>query len=287
MFAGAYVTMQVGRSLFMLWALRRHHAGNLRNFQRITAWLVVSGVFWLAGAFVPGEEARMALWAVALLIEYLGPSTGFATPGLGRSATTDWDVEGGHMAERCGLFVIIALGESILVTGATFADLQLTPANVAAFVVAFIGSVAMWWIYFNIGAERGTHHIAHAADPGRLARIAYTYLHLFPVAGIILGAVGDEMVLAHPVGHAEPAVTVAVLGGPALYLLGLLLFKRVIFGRLPLSHLIGLALLAAGVPLSPHLAPLALALFAAVTLVIVAAWENWSLNPRRSPSPLA
>ena len=64
------------------------------------------------------------------------------------------------MAERCGLFIIIALGESILVTGATFGELTWTPDNVAAFVVAFVGSVAMWWIYFNIGAEAAPNCIA-------------------------------------------------------------------------------------------------------------------------------
>ena len=69
----------------------------------------------------------MALWLVALAIEYVGPSAGFCVPGLGRSATTDWDVAGAHMAERCGLFIIIALGESILVTGATFAELRVEP----------------------------------------------------------------------------------------------------------------------------------------------------------------
>ena len=64
------------------------------------------------------------------------------------------------MAERSALFVIIALGESILVTGATAASLPATAAHVGAFLIAFVGSVAMWWIYFNIGAERGSHQIA-------------------------------------------------------------------------------------------------------------------------------
>ena len=146
--------MQVGRSLFMVWALKGHSPGNYRNFQRIVCWLALSAVFWIAGAFAQGDM-RFALWAVALVIEYVAPSLGFWTPGLGASTTSDWDVEGGHLAERCGLFVIIALGESVLVTGATFAKLPWTPVTVASFLVAFVGSVAMWWIYFNIGAERG------------------------------------------------------------------------------------------------------------------------------------
>lgn len=122
-FALAYVSMQVGRSLFMIWALKQHDWDNFRNFQRITAWLATSALFWLAGGLAE-HDLRLWLWLIALAIEYVSPSLGFRTPGLGRSATTDWLVEGGHLAERCGLFVIIALGESILVTGATFSELD-------------------------------------------------------------------------------------------------------------------------------------------------------------------
>ena len=102
------------------------------------------------------------------------------------------------MAERCGLFVIIALGESVLVTGATFAGLSWTAEHIGAFLVAFAGSVAMWVIYFNIGAERSSRLIASSNDPGRLARNGYTYLHILIVAGIIVAAVGDELALHHP-----------------------------------------------------------------------------------------
>jgi low temperature requirement protein LtrA len=278
-FAAAYVFMQVGRCLFMLWSLRHHHAGNFRNFQRITAWLAVAGVFWLAGG-IAQDGARVALWSIALAIEYVSPATGFWTPRLGRSTTTEWDIEGSHMAERCGLFIIVALGESILVTGATFSRMAWTPLTVAAFAVAFVGTVAMWWIYFNIGAERGSEQIARSDDPGRLGRLAYTYIHLLPVAGIIVAAAADELVLAHPAGHMEWKTAVAVLGGPALFLLGNLLFKRTQVRRTGLSHMVGLGLLAALIPLAPHAAPLTFAAAATVVLVIVAVWETWSLGGR-------
>jgi low temperature requirement protein LtrA len=280
-FASAYVFMQVGRSLFMLWALHRHSPGNFRNFQRITAWLVISGIFWLAGGLAEGAT-RFALWAVALLLEYLAPSMGFWTPRLGRSTTADWDVEGGHMAERCGLFIIIALGESILVTGATFSTLEWTPATAAAFVAAFLGSVAMWWIYFSIGAERGSRLIAGSADPGRLARLAYTYIHLPIVAGIIVAAAADELVLAHPTGHTGVETMAAALGGSALYLVGNMLFKQATANRVPLSHLVGLLLLVSLIPLSSVASPLVLATATALVLVLVAAWEWISLG--RGPS---
>ncbi|HEX6091698.1 MAG TPA: low temperature requirement protein A [Dongiaceae bacterium] len=279
-FAAAYVFMQVGRSLFMLWALRRHDRGNFRNFQRITTWLAVAGAFWIAGGVMEGE-ARIALWLIGLVIEYTGPSAGFYVPGLGRSTTADWKVEGAHMAERCGLFIIIALGESILVTGATFAELAWSAAEVTAFLSAFAGSVAMWWIYFNFGAETASRSIAHSSDPGRLARLAYTYLHLPLVAGIIVAAVADELVLAHPGGHAGIGALAVTVGSAALYLLGNALFKRTIYGRLPLSHLAGLALLLLLLMLTaamPVWTPLALSLATTAILIVVAVWETVSLK---------
>jgi len=283
-FAGAYVFMQVGRSLFMVWALKGHSPGNYHNFQRVSCWLAVSAVFWIAGAFVQGDT-RFALWAIALVIEYAGPSLGFRTPGLGASTTSDWDVEGGHLAERCALFVIIALGESVLVTGATFAKLPWTPVTVASFLVAFVGSVAMWWIYFNIGAERGSRHISASDDPGRLARLVYTYLHLPLVAGTIVAAVGDELVLAHPTGHTNVQTAAVLLGGPALYLIGNLLFKRASAKHFPLSHLMGLGLLALLVPAATVASPLMFSGATALVLVIVAIWETRSFRPSRANAP--
>jgi low temperature requirement protein LtrA len=276
-FAAAYVFMQVGRTLFMLWALHEHSPGNFRNFQRILAWLLLSAVFWIAGAFAHGE-ARFALWAVALLIESAGPWAGFWTPGIGRSATTDWNVEGGHMAERSGLFIIIVLGESILVTGATFAKLDWTAVTIAAFAASFLGSVAMWWIYFNIGAERASTSIAASADPGRAARLIYTYVHILIVAGVIITAAGDELVLAHPTGHSEPKTVIGTLGGAALFLFGNILFKKFGTGRPTLSHWVGIALLALLALAGRSLSPLTLSAAASAVLVIVAVWETRSFR---------
>jgi low temperature requirement protein LtrA len=283
-FAGAYVAMQVGRSLFMLWALAGRSPGNVRNFQRVTLWFGLSALFWLAGAWVDPSQ-RLLLWTLALILDYASPALGFWTPGLGRSRTVDWDVEGGHLAERCGLFVIIALGESIVVTGAKFADLAWTGTTVAAFLVAFFATVAMWWIYFNIGAERASARIMASSDPGRLARLAYTYLHIVLIAGIIVSAVADELVLSHPLGHTEPSTIAVILGGPALYLLGNIMFKRTTAPRLALSHLVGLALLTGLVAVAASLPPLLLGAATTVVLVVVAAWETWSLQGYAAAAP--
>ena len=283
LFAGAYVFMQVGRTLFVLWALGDDAPANTRNFQRIAVWLAVSGALWLLGGWLDGKE-RVLLWVAALALEYIGPALAFAVPGLGRSSTADWDIDGGHLAERCSLFVIIALGESVLVTGSSFADTAWQPQAVLAFVSAFVGSVAMWWIYFDLGAERGSRAIRHAADPGRTARAAYTYLHLLIVAGIIVGAVADELTLRDAQQRAGAISGAVLLGGPMLYLTGNAWFKKTVNDtHLPLSHLVGLGLLAALAAVLVQQPPsvFVLGLASSSILVLVAAWETVSLRHLR------
>jgi low temperature requirement protein LtrA len=280
-FAGAYVAMQVGRTAFAVAALGAE-PGLRRSFQRVLAWMVACGVLWLAGGLAVGA-ARYVLWLAAVVVDYAAPACGYWTPGLGRSRTTDWTITGGHMAERCQLFLIIALGESILVTGATFAQLPFSAATVAAFIVAFLGSVAFWWIYFDRGAEASSDVIARSADPGRLGRSAYTYLHLPMVAGIIVAAVGDELTIAHPGGHTSAATAAALLGGPALFLAGHVLFKRVVFGRLSLPRLAAIVALAALVPVSVVVSPLALAAAAMLVVAAVAAWDTREYRGSHSP----
>jgi low temperature requirement protein LtrA len=280
--AAAYVAMQVGRSVWAVLALGGDPRLR-RNFQRILAWLSAAGVLWLAGGFVEGP-AREALWLAALAIEYASPALGFRTPGLGRSTTADWDISGAHLAERCQLFVIIALGESILVTGATFAEMRITGAGVAAFVAAFTGSVALWWVYFDRTAEEGVARTATAGDQGRLGRSAYTYFHLPIVAGIIVAAVGDELTIAHPTGHSDGAVVATVLGGPALFLAGHALYKRAVFGHLSVDRVGGIIVLAALAPVGFALPPLALSAVATAVVAGVALWD-WARMRRVARQP--
>ncbi|MDC0672262.1 low temperature requirement protein A [Nannocystis radixulma] len=280
-FALAYVFMQCGRALFCLWAVRGESLGMRRNFQRIAAWLGASAGPWLAGGLSEGPT-RWVCWMLALSIEWIGPTVGFHTPGLGRSTVDDWNVEGGHIAERCSLFIIIALGESVLVTGSTFAGLDWNAANIAAMAVTFISSLAMWWLYFDTIAERGAETISHAAAPGRLARLAYTYIHVLLVAGIIIGAVADEFVLAHPVGHPHPGAALAVLGSAGLYLLGNLLFKRAVLGRARTSHVLGLVVLGLIGLAADALSALAVSALATLVLCGTAAWE-WYTRSCETP----
>jgi low temperature requirement protein LtrA len=140
----------------------------------------------------------------------------------------------------------------------------------------------MWWIYFDTGAERGAHRISHAEDPGRLARLAYTYLHLPIVGGVILTAVANELLLTHPDESTTRLDVMITAGGPLLFLVGNLLFKRAIIGRWPLSHLAGLALFIVAAPVLHRLPFIALAAIATAILAVVAIWESISL--RRPPA---
>jgi low temperature requirement protein LtrA len=280
-FAAAYVFMQLGRSLFMMWALRNHNPGNYRNFQRISIWLAVSGMAWIAGGLAEGE-ARFALWAIALAVDYISPAAGFRVPGLGRSTTADWDIDGGHLSERCALFVIIALGESVLSTGATFSEMTWNGEHTIAFLVAFVGTVAMWWIYFNIGADYARGRIEKSADPGAIARVAYTYMHIVIVAGIIVAAVSDELVLAHPAGRgADRAAVLVIAGATFVYIVGNMLFKARVFGRPPLSHIVGAVLSVLLGVAGTALDLLTLGAASAAILLLVAVWEYLSLKSLR------
>ena len=265
-FAGAYVALQVGRTVWVVVALGRDHELS-SNFERVLVWLLASGAVWIAGALQEGN-ARSVLWTVAILLELVAAWSGFRVPGWGRTRTLEWTIAGGHLAERCQLFVILALGESIIVTGVGFSELALSTETVAAFFVAFVGSVALWWIYFDRGAELGMRVISESPDPGRLGRSAYSYFHLPMIAGVIVAAAADEVTIAHPSDPVTATTAALVLGGPALFLAGHGLFKWSLWESVPWSRVIAIGVLAALIPAAAVSSALVLA--SSATLVVVA-----------------
>jgi len=277
LFAGAYLAIQGGRSFFAL-AVLLAEPRLRRDFQRIQSWLVASAMLWLAGGLNHGT-VREVLWLVAVVVDLAAPACRFYIPRLGRSQTSDWTITGAHLAERFQLFLIIALGESILVTGVTFGQLGLSAARLAALMMAFVGSVALWWIYFNRSAEDGRAVIVRSANPGRLGRVAYTYFHLPMVAGIIVTAVGDKLTITDPHGHADTATIATVLGGPALFLAGHVLFKLALLGVLSVARLAAIAALAALMPLGSVVSPLVLATMATLVTAVVAGWDSRIQQP--------
>jgi low temperature requirement protein LtrA len=282
MFALAYVAIQVGRTGFAVLALDASHPLS-GGFRRILAWFAVAGVLWVAGGLFKGE-ARYALWLLALTVDYYGPVARYWTPGLGRSHTEEWTIEGTHFAERCQLIVIIALGESILVTGMTFGEIEVSAAAVAAFVVAFLGSAALWWMYFARSAHDASEAIARSADPGRMARAAYTYSHVPMIAGIIAVAAADELVLVHPGDSGTLASVALLLGGAALFVAGHGFFVWAASGRVLWSRFVAVLALAALVPVGPTVPALVLSAAAALVVVLLAAWDSMAYR-RLTRSP--
>ena len=282
-FAGAYVAMQLGRSLFMLWSVRRFDPVNVRNMARTSIWLAISGLFWLGGGLVI-EPARTQLWLIALAFDFAAPALGFYVPGLGRSQTTDWNIDSYHLAERFAAFILIALGETILVTGETFYELHWTLADASAFLAAFSVIVALWWIYFDKAAEHTAETFANSDNPGRIAHAAYTYAHGLLVAGIISTAAADSFVLHIPNTDASIPFELMILGGPALFLLGNGLFRGLIYQHFPRSHLLGLLLLGAAAVISPLLSLLALDWVVCLVLALVIVSSD-SLRHRQDARP--
>ena len=276
-FAIAYVAIQVLRTCFVVWAMRHHDDRNARNMTRAVIYFCLAAVFWISGGLVPEPQARVLLWSIALAIEYAAPVLVFWVPWLGRANTTDWAISGGHMAERCALFIIIALGEGIIVTGNEFTHVEAGWPSIAAFMAAFASSFALWWVYFDLGARRGAEHIERHADPGRIARDAFTYWHLPIVAGIVVLAVIDEQTLRHPLEAASRTFVAVLTIGSALFVGGAMVFKRLTSGRswFPLSHVFGLWLLAAVALWGWLAAPshLAMAIVLAVVFTVIALWE--------------
>jgi low temperature requirement protein LtrA len=273
----SYAVMQIGRSGFAVWALRGRPLEV--NFRRILAWCCVSGGLAVWGGLTGGIAPRALLWLAAVGVDLLGGAVGFWLPGLGPAHTRDWTIEGGHFAERCQAFILIALGESIVVTGATLAGLLAGPLarpqaehvpTVAAFGVAFVGSAALWWLYFDRSASGAAQIIAASKDPGRLGRSAYHFIHPIMVAGIIVVAAADDRVLAAPTAVAGPAVAWLILGGFGLFVAGHLAFKLAVWRRLNWPRAAAVALLALLALVAPHVSRLILASCAAGVVLAVA-----------------
>jgi low temperature requirement protein LtrA len=176
------------------------------------------GVGLLAGASFLDGFGQGALWAVALLLDMGGPYF-FGSEG--------WKLVPGHFAERHGLIIIIALGESIVAIGVG-ANAHLTVGIAAAAVVGIALAAALWWTYFDIVALVSARRLIRAAE-GRerneLARDSYSYLHFPMVAGIVLVALGLKKTLAHVEDPLETVPAFALLAGVSAYLLGLVAFR--------------------------------------------------------------
>jgi low temperature requirement protein LtrA len=269
--AGAFmVIIGAPPALALIAVGREHPLGTV--FERVLVWFLAGALLGLLGGFVEGD-ARLVVWLAGTTVVYTAMWLGFPLPRIGHSHTTDYTISGEHMAERCLLFVTIALGESIIITGSNFGDLPTSAERWAALGAAFVGSAAIWWTYFDRGAEAGREIIASAEDPGRLGLIAYTYCHIPIVAGIIVAAAGDEIAIAHPGQGVSTGEAALILGGPALYLVGHSLFKLAVWGHLSPSRAAGMLALCALVPVAVMSSALVLIAAATSVLLGVVVWD--------------
>jgi low temperature requirement protein LtrA len=228
----------------------------------------------LGGSFVGGGDAQLAIWTGALLLDMAGPYF-FGTEG--------WKLVPGHFAERHGLIVLIALGESVVAIGVG-ADHGVNGGVIAAAVLGTALAAAIWWLYFDVVAIVAARRLAHAT-PGRpqnaMARDSYSYLHFPMVAGIVLIALGMKKTLAHVEDPLKTVPAAALLGGTALYLLAHVAFRYRHVQTVNTRRL-GLAvLLAALIPVATQIPALAALGVVVALLVALIAYETYSYGESR------
>jgi low temperature requirement protein LtrA len=265
MLVAGYVGIQSFRNVFIVWATPPDDP-LYRPFVRLLIWTLAVTPLWIAGLLADGD-ARLACWGVALALDYLGPLAGHWVPGLGHTHADDWQLEPSHFVERLELFLIIALGESIVAAGATTSALDLDAARLTAMLSSMLMTGALWWLYFDFHAGRTFDRLRDAGRRrGRLGR-DLSYLYVVLVAGIIVVAVGNELVISHPSSQLHGAQLVAVAAGPVLYLLGSVVLKirvlRVRWDRRFIAALLIVAATAVGQSLP------GLALWAVLVAVLV------------------
>jgi low temperature requirement protein LtrA len=234
---------------------------NLRHaVQRLGLTTAISCGLLFAAAFTDGT-LQGALWGVALLIDFGG--------GL-LSGTEGWSVSAGHFAERHGLIVIIALGESIVALGLGASEDELTGLVVVAAVLGTAVTASLWWIYFDVVALVAERHLHQATGAARnaMARDSYSYIHLLMIAGIVLTALGVKKTLGSVDDPLKTIPAVALCGGVALYLVGHVLFRLRNIGSVAWRRVVAATVCVALIPAAKEVD--ALVTLAAVTAVLVA-----------------
>jgi low temperature requirement protein LtrA len=262
LFAGAYTVVRVGH-LLLFGLASRDDLALRRSVMTLTGSTAIGAGLLIGGAFAH-DEARAAIWGVALLLDMVGPFF-FGAEG--------WRLMPGHFAERHGLIVLIALGESIVAIGVgSAAGVDAGVVAAAVLGVAVVG--ALWWLYFDVVALVAARRLSKASE-GRerneIARDAFSYLHFPMVAGIVLLALGLKKTLGHVEDPLKVVPAVALLGGTAVYLLAHVAFRMRNVPRFSTQRLLVAILLVALLPAAFELPSLAtLGVLAAVLAALIA-----------------
>jgi low temperature requirement protein LtrA len=261
LFACAYAVVRAAHiALFVL--ASRDDPGLRKSTTGLAASTALGSGLLVVASFADGT-AQGALWALALALDMGGPLF-FGQDG--------WKLMPAHFAERHGLIVIIALGESIVAIGVG-AEQAVDAGIVVAAVLGTAVAAALWWLYFDVVALVAARRLSNAA-PGReqngIARDSFSLLHLPMVAGIVLVALGMKKTLAHVEDPLELVPAVALLGGTSTYLLAHVAFRWRNIHTLNRQRLVWAVLLVALLPLAVELPSLAtLAILAALLTALV------------------
>jgi low temperature requirement protein LtrA len=262
LFGVAYLLVRLIH-LVLSMIVARDDPDRLGTILRFAPTAILGASLLVLAGFLEGNE-RIAVWVVALLIDYLGPTV----IGVGQG----WQIAPEHFAERHGLIILIALGESMIAIGVG-AGLELGTGVIVGAALGIVVVSALWWLYFDVAAiiARGRLMQAQGLALHRLALHSYSYLHLPMFAGIVLFALGLKTTLGH-VGEALATVpAVGLCGGAALYLLGHIAFLYRATGYVFRRRTLGAAVLLALIPAAVAIPALAsLALVSAVCSSIVA-----------------
>ncbi|MEV0806302.1 low temperature requirement protein A [Micromonospora sp. NPDC050200] len=282
-FALPYVIIQIGRSVVFTTMLRGHELQGI--FVRELVWFTLTGIMWTAGALTH-DETRVLLWLAAAAADYLAARLGWPLPKLGTRRVTVWAAAGEHLADRYRQFLLIALGESVLAVALAYTRGLYNVASTAAFVIGFATTVLLWRIYFYRAGQILADAIAASKNPIHLGRVA-AFTHWVMILGIIVTAVGYELVIPEPLGHTMPAWAAVILGGPALFVAGRAHFEYVVFARVSRPRLIGVLILLLAGPAMVLLPPLLVSLTAALVLTGIAATDSARARgkPLEAPSP--
>lgn len=268
-FAGVYIAIHLGRGAGLIYRLRGHPA--MRRSARVAVWFAITGVAWIAGALVPA--ARYPLWAIAIVTDATIGLVGYPVPALGRSTQQELGVRGEHLAERYRQFVIIAIGELILVSGMSFYGSRFHPASVAAFGLAFVNALLFILIYHLPVTRESGGARPRSQTPAQPALVG-GYLHLLLLAGILSAGAGNDMVIGHAGSHGEESFRMLVLAGGALFLAWRALVVVVTAHRWPRWPLVGLLGMFALAPAVIHLPLIAATVAGDVVLLAVAVAES-------------
>lgn len=275
-FAWPFIIGMVGRALWMSFSAPLPLY--VEHFRRTSLWKVALSVLWLWGATLEPSQ-RLWVWALAGTIDFVAGWLDHPLPGR-RFNTEHLSFDADHMLERNRLFLLIALGESVMTTGVAITEQPKTLMTLVTGTSALAATVALWAVLFGRIHELTLGILEKASDPARAGRTA-TNNQILAVAGLIALAVGNERVITHP--HVLPSVALSVLlfGGPLLVQLALALFLWLMERHILRYHLIAGAVLILGGLVSLVTPPYMALILAAAVLCGLAFWEQKTDSKRR------